>query len=138
VKGDEKMVEKKKEVRIGNTGICLDEDNILHITSFGDIDEETAKTIFDACAEMAAPTAGIVDILIDLNHCGTVSAKARRFAKVSFEKDDTGKVALFGLHPVARVLASFVIGVTRKKDLRFFKTEEEALAWLKEKAPPLQ
>jgi hypothetical protein len=61
-----------------------------------------------------------------------VSAKARRFGKTGFEKEETGKVALIGMHPVARVLASFVIGMTRKEDLRFFKTEEEALAWLKE------
>jgi len=48
------------------------------------------------------------------------------------EHERTGKVALFGLNPVARVIASFVMGVTRKKDMRFFKTREEALAWLRE------
>ncbi len=43
-----------------------------------------------------------------------------------------GKVALFGLHPVARVVASFFMGATKKKDMRFYKTRGEALAWLKE------
>jgi hypothetical protein len=30
------------------------------------------------------------------------------------------------------VLASFVMGVTKKEEVYFFKTKEEALAWLKE------
>jgi len=48
------------------------------------------------------------------------------------EYEKTGKVAVFGLHPVARVIASFVMGVSKNKDMRFFKAKEEALAWLKE------
>jgi hypothetical protein len=49
------------------------------------------------------------------------------------EKVFKGKMAYFGMHPVARVIASFMMGVTRKQNMRFFKTREEALAWLKEK-----
>jgi len=29
-------------------------------------------------------------------------------------------------------MASFFMGASKKKDMRFFKTKEEALAWLKE------
>ena len=50
----------------------------------------------------------------------------------AFEDEKIGKVALFGLHPVARVIASFVMGVTKKEDMRFFRTKEEALAWIKD------
>jgi len=123
----------KNESRVGDTRIWLGEDNILRIKTFGDMDEETAKAIYDACVEMTAPIAGKVNLLIDLNHCGKVSVKSRRFGQVEFEKEETGKVALIGMHPVARVLASFLIGMTRKKDLCFFKREAEALAWLTEK-----
>lgn len=126
------MAEKKKEVRVGDTRIWLGEDNILRIKTLGDVDEETVKVIYDVCTKMTAAIAGKVNILIDLNHCGKLSAKSRRFGQVKFEKEETGKVALIGMHPVARVLASFLIGMIRKKDLCFFKTEEEALAWLNE------
>ena len=34
------------------------------------------------------------------------------------------------MHPVARVLASFVMTITKKNEIDFFKTKEEALAWL--------
>jgi len=71
-------------------------------------------------------------MLLDINKAGQVSSGARKIGKETFEDEKVGKVAFVGLHPVARVIASFVMGVTRKKDMRFFKTKEEALAWLKE------
>ena len=49
-----------------------------------------------------------------------------------FENEQNEKIALFGIHPVARVIASFVMGATKKKDIRFFKSREEAFLWLKE------
>ena len=73
---------------------------------------------------------GEVNVLIDLNQVGQPSPEARKIGQEAFDDEKVGKVALFGLHPVARVIASFVMGVTKKKDMRFFKTKEEALAWL--------
>jgi hypothetical protein len=52
--------------------------------------------------------------------------------KEIIENERTDRIAIFGLHPVARVIASFIMGVTKKKEMRFFKTKEEALRWLKE------
>jgi hypothetical protein len=48
------------------------------------------------------------------------------------EDTKTGKTAFFGMHPVARVIASFVMGVSPNKMMRFFKTKEDALIWLRE------
>jgi len=42
------------------------------------------------------------------------------------------KIAIWGLSPVARVIASFVMGIS-KKDIRFFNSEEKALSWLKKR-----
>ena len=67
-----------------------------------------------------------------MSRAGQPSAKAREIAKQSFEKEKIGKIAMFGMHPVARVISSFVMGVINKGDMRFFKTKEDALAWLKE------
>jgi len=126
------MVEKKREIRVANSEFYLDEDDILHIVSYGDLDEDDYAEMSEATTKATGDTQGKVKILVDLNHCGKVPAKVRRLAKGDFEKETTGKVAMFGMHPVARILASFIIGITRKEDIRFFKTEEEALAWLKE------
>ena len=75
---------------------------------------------------------GKVNVLVDLNKTEMPTHDARKRGQNAFESEKIGKVALFGMHPVARVLASFVIGVTKKENLRFFKSKDEALAWLKE------
>ena len=126
------MVGKKREIRVANSEFYLDEENILHIVSYGDLDEDDYEDMSAATIKATEDIEGKVNILVDINHCGKVPAKVRRMAKRDFEKETTGKVAMFGMHPVARILASFIIGITRKEDIRFFKTEAEALAWLKE------
>lgn len=125
------MPEKKNEIRVDNSVCYLDEDEILHIISRGEVDEEHFNKMSVVTTKATEAIEGKVKILVDLNHCGKVSASVRRLAKRDFEKEKTGKVAMFGMHPVARILASFIIGITRKDDIRFFKTKEEALVWLK-------
>ena len=73
-----------------------------------------------------------MNVLVDLNKAGKPTSEARKIGKERLEEEGVGKVALFGLHPVARVLASFVMGVSKKEDMKFFKTKEEAIAWFKE------
>ena len=134
---EEKPVEIKqvseREIWVGEHRLYLGEDNISYITPFGGyIDEKRATEVSQASLRLMNTVQGKVNCLIDLNKAGQQSSGARKIWKEWSENEKTGKVALFGLHPVARVIASFVMGVTRKRDIRFFKTEKEALAWLKE------
>ena len=75
---------------------------------------------------------GKVNLFIDLSRTGLATSESRKIGKRRFELEKIGKVAMFGMHPVARVLASFVMGVTKKEDMRFFKSKDKALSWLKE------
>ena len=59
------------------------------------------------------------------------SPEARKIWRNFSEDEDTHKVAMFGIHPVAMVIASFVTNITKKNEMRFFKTKEEALEWIK-------
>lgn len=124
--------EKEREIWVGESRAYLGEDNTLNIAVVGDVDENVAIALEEATSELRNMAKGKVNYLIDLNGTGRASAKARKVFQVSIMDEKTGKIALFGLHPVAKVIASFVMGVTKKKDVRFFKTKEEALAWLKE------
>ena len=126
------MEEKDREIWIGENRMYLGEDNILYVTVVGDIDEKTAIAMKEADRKFKNLAEEKFDVLGDLNKAGKPSPEARNIWKGMTEDDKTGKVALFGLHPVARVIASFFMGLSRKKDMRFFKTKEEALAWLKE------
>jgi len=126
------MENKDREIRVGENRLYLGEDNILYITNIGEIDEKTAIAIKEAVLNVANMVEGKVHTLTDLNKAGKTSPEARKVFKELAEQEKQGKVALFGMHPVARVLASFFMGISKKKDMRFFKTKEEALAWLKE------
>ena len=87
--------------------------------------------MMDACLKLANMVDGKVNCLVDLNSAGKPSVEARKVGMEGFRNKKFGKIALIGSHPVAKVLAFFVMGVIKKKDMRFFKTKEEALKWLK-------
>ncbi len=110
----------------------LDEDNILNIINTGEIDEKTAIEMKEAVRKLTNMVDGGTHTLTDLNKAGKTTSKARKIFQELADQWGPGKTALFGMHPVARVLASFVMGASKKEDMRFFKTKEEALAWIKE------
>ncbi len=126
------MEEKDREICAGENRLYLGEDNIFYITVVGEVDGKTAAAIRGIDRKFKSMSEGKFHVLGDLNKAGKQSAEARKIWKEMTENDRTGKIAMCGMHPVARVLASFVMGISRKKDMRFFKTREEALAWLKE------
>jgi len=124
--------EKNREIWVGENRLYLGEDNILYITNIGEIDEKTAIAMGEAVLKLVNMVEGKVCTLTDLNKAGKTSPEARKVFKELAEHEKQGKNAFFGIHPVAGVLASFFMGITKKKDMRFFKTKEEALVWLKE------
>jgi hypothetical protein len=130
-KESKKMEVKDREIWIGENRLYLDEDNIFNVVIVGEIDAKTANAMKYAGLRLNNMFRGKAKALIDLNKAGKHSSEARKIWKESSELEIADKIAYFGLHPVARVLASFVMGVSKKKDMRFFKTKEEALAWLK-------
>ena len=57
---------------------------------------------------------------------------ARNMWKRIVDHENVDKVAHFGFHPVARILASFVISFTSHNKLKFFTSKEDAMAWVRE------
>jgi len=133
---EEKPIEIKqvseREIWVGESRFYLGEDNIIYETVVGEVDEKMVRAMNDATNKLTDTVKGKVNVLVDLSRTGKATPEARRQARESLEIEGMGKIAFWGLHPVARVIASFFMGATRKKDIRFFKTREEALAWLKE------
>ncbi len=128
-----KMTDKDREIWIGENRLYFDEDNILYETVVGVVDEKIAIAFREASLKIGSKAEGrVIKVFVDLSRAGKSTPEARRIAQQSLEDERIGKVAFFGLHPVARVIASFVMGATRKKDMRFFRSNEKALAWLKE------
>ena len=125
-------VEKGKEIRLGESKYCLSDDNIIQVSEVGKVDNNKAIIIKELAHKFIRMSTEKVSILVDLNRTGKPSADARKNFHEINEHEKVNKVAFFGMHPVAKVIASFLIGISQKKDIRFFKTREDALVWLKE------
>lgn len=119
-----------REIWVNTNKISLIGENTIYVVAVGEQTTSFAfaqKQIFDKLAQKAG---GKINFLINLNDAGKSSPEARKLWQQLCEAESTNKVALFGLHPVAKVLASFVMGRSKVKNLRFFSTEEEAMDWL--------
>ena len=126
------MEEKDRELWVGESRFYLGEDNIIYSNIVGDIDADTAIAMDNATLTLMNMIEGKVNVLTDNNKAGKPSSAARKIMQEFILHKKYGRLAIFGLHPVSRVLASFFIGFSKKKDMRFFKTREEALVWLRE------
>ncbi|HAT68209.1 MAG: hypothetical protein A2481_04035 [Candidatus Yonathbacteria bacterium RIFOXYC2_FULL_47_9] len=71
-------------------------------------------------------------VLIDLHQSTEFSSAARKIWVDFLQNEKIKKTAFFGGNVFVKTLATFVIAATGKKDIKFFNTEEEALAWFKE------
>ena len=114
---------------VGEHRLFLDNNNIINVKPSGNVDKKSAELIREAFLKLIEEARGSVNILADLNNAGKPSIEARRVAMEIFHKKEVNSIAFFGLNPVARVIASFIISIAKKKEIRFFKTKEEALDW---------
>ncbi len=109
----------------------IGDDNIFYVTLNGDADDEMGIEIDRMINRMVEDVDGEIDLLIDLNRAGKTSSRSRKLFKAFSETGKCRKVALFGMHPVSMVIASFVMGISRNKNMTFFKTREDAMEWLR-------
>jgi len=121
----------EKEFRVGNNKVFLLEDDIIYIEAYGEQTDEIAFAHLNHNEILVKQLSGKINYLVNLNDAGKSSPKARRIWQELSEAETTNKTALFGMHPVAKLLASFVIGVTKRKNMRFLNSREEAVNWLK-------
>ena len=117
---------------IGNCSVSLDDKNTVHVVSIGDTTDDQADQVYEAHRKLLAVTTGLLFVLVDLNGAGKSSPYARRIWKKMSEHERVAKVALYGVHPVAWVLSSFLVGRTTRNNTGFFKTKEQARRWFNE------
>jgi len=118
------------EFMVGNNRTSIIEGNIIYVIVNGEQTTELAILQKEVNLKLANLINGQISYLIDLNKAGKNSPDARNIWIEISNLEITKKVANFGIHPVARVLASFVVRVSGKQNVYFFKTKEEALTWL--------
>ena len=126
------MNEEDREIRVGENRFYLGEDEIMYVELAGEYEVEDALTLRDAYLKLLRTVEGKVNILVDNSKSGKPSQEARKIFAEMIEHELCGKIAVFGLNPVARVIASFVFGNSKNKNTQIFKTKDEALPWLNE------
>jgi len=123
----------EREYLVGETRAMLMDNHIIKVEVVGPQPTEDAYALYNATRRLEKLVSGKVSYLIDLNRAGKNSPEASRLWKRATEEKNVYKVAQFGLHPVARVLASFVNSLnSNNHNIRFFSSMEEGLQWIKE------
>lgn len=115
---------------VGESKVSVIHHNIIYVNAIGEQTYELALEHKEVIFKFSEAIQGQINLLIDLNQCGKNSSEARLIWKELSEHKNTHRVAIFGLHPVARVSASFVMGITNKNNQKFFSTKEQSIAWL--------
>jgi hypothetical protein len=125
------IIYKDKEAWVGESSFCMRPDGIFHVTTIGDVDDKIAEISKEAILNLEAKVGKARGVMVDLNKAGKQSPQARKIWKSMHNPGENIKVALYGMNPVSRVIASFFLQMMVDKKIKFFKTEDEALSWLK-------
>ena len=107
----------EKEIWVGKNRNFLSDDNILYNISTGRFDEKAALESLEAMKKLNDIAEDDVNFIIELNNGERTSSKARRILREFTENMVNGKIAFIGTHPVAKVLESFFMGITKKEDM---------------------
>lgn len=121
-----------REYLLGENRIHILEDSIVYVEVVGEQTDDYAELIQENIHIIAQSLPGKMRQLVNLNNSGKTSPKCRELFKQMNEENFSERVAVFGMHPVARVLAIFVTGFTQQKHVRFFTNKEEAISWLRQ------
>jgi hypothetical protein len=124
-------VEKSDKNLKGHVDFRFGRDGIIHNTIVGEINKDLADRIRREQLEIINKSDAVWGNLCDLNRAGLPTTEARKIGREMFDHKKIGKVALFGMSEFANVIANFMIGITRKRNIRFFRKKEDALKWLK-------
>jgi hypothetical protein len=112
----------------------LDDDGILHLTFDGDMSEADARSFV---SEFKPVLAGSTEqeplsILARRGTEGRYGPVVRKFFVELNSYPQIGRVAVARASRYGRVLGGFILKATGRENVRFFDSEAEALAWLKE------
>jgi hypothetical protein len=116
--------------------LSMGDDGILRMKFSGDFGKEEAEAFLEDFMPFLEAATGTepMHFIADVSQVGKTSAAARKVFSDLFREPDPrrGKMALVGASRYVRVVAGFLMRAAGETGWRFFDTEEEALAWLKE------
>lgn len=129
---NEQTIKNKEE----QSKVWIGEDGIVRLTLAKMITEKDIWDIFEDLEEKLKRLSGKAKVLINMTTISII--RSSKFRKITAEKVkkiaiDPGfeNAAICGGDIILRTIASFIVKVSRVKNIKVFTTEEEALKWLK-------
>lgn len=96
--------------------------------------EKDARRFVDELLKILETAKGKAKVLGDASGAGFgPTLKSRKIYAKLLKFPKIGKAAIIGLSTANKVIVSFLLKASGKKDLGVFSTKKEALKWLKEK-----
>jgi len=98
------------------------------------INADDARAIIKSMDKIFADNGDQLNVLGDLAQVPSfqLDRETRRILQDGAKDYNLGKIAIIGANPTIRMFAKIIVAVLGKnKDSGFFKTEEDALTWLK-------
>ncbi len=115
---------------VSNNKVILNEGKVVHIVVNGPQNHEIATAHFKLHQQIASMPGGKVSYLVILDEAGKFFPEARKIWNEIGNRADTRKIAFLGSHPVAKVLADFLMIGAEKPKLQYFDDKQSALEWL--------
>jgi hypothetical protein len=112
---------------------CDETQNILYIRFVGKVDASGYRKVAEQIN--ALPVEKRLQLIVDLSDAAAPfwDRKTRQVLADGTVQSDKSRMAVFGASPAIRVIAKMMLIALGQRDrTRFFKTEAQALAWLKE------
>lgn len=122
-----------QSVGVGKYNITVEEDGILRVHVSGQLDEEAMNSLTEELRRILEKRSGKANILVDAIAGVEISSKARKIGARMAKWPRIGRIAIYGVGVVSKVLALFMIEISGKENMKFFENEEEALKWLRKK-----
>jgi len=117
--------------------IWLGDDGIVRVKVGKTMDEGIIDDLANDFQGIARKLSSKAKVLIDLGSVPNVPIssfrrKATRLIKDAFKNPGFEKIALYKGGVIPRTVVSFILVAAGLKNIKYFKTEEEALKWLRE------
>ena len=122
-------VTERQDVRTLKNEVACENGMVVYRLLFP-IDDEEAERI-DTVGRSFLDSKDADRVLIDIRRSSYFSSAARKRWAGFLRHPNIKKTAIFGGNTFVRTLATFVIGASQKKNIRFFATEREAIEWLR-------
>jgi hypothetical protein len=123
------MVDEKNEAVSPNDNKIWCKDNIVYYIISAPVDEKEASRLSNCGIEFIEKKSAS-KVLINLKQSTQFSSEARKIWVEFLKHQKIEKTAILGGNVFIRTLASFVIAASKKKNIKFFITEEKAMKWL--------